>query len=1141
MTFKTGCKMRVGRGAACLTLASAILLALPAVSFGQQAAASINGTVRDPSGAVIPDASVTLTSTSTNASRNSTTNSAGNYGFVNVLPGPYTMSVKKTGFNVVEQPQFTMYVNQTATFNFTLTVGSTQQQVTVEANAIQIQASTAELGTVINTQAVNTLPLNGRNFTQLLTLTPGASPVSVGQNSGGGGGFAGNAIGSFSFPALNGQRNRSNMFLLDGINDLGSFIGNYNFAPIVDSVQEFKVQSHNDAEFGEAVGGIVNVVTKAGTNTYHGSLWEYLRNSDFDARNYFLSNVNPLRQNQFGLAGGGPVWIPKLYNGKNRTFFYGGWENFRQSQAAQSIGLTPTAQQLAGDFSGTSNQIYNPFSLTPDPNRPGSYMATPFAGNQIPGSLLNPAAELYAKTLFPAPVNTGIAGTNEIDNTPSRVNQESYQGRIDQYFGERDQLFARISYYDQNNSSSGGFPGALNRVIISGWNGVIHETHTFGPTAVLDAYFGRNWGDDLTEVTFPNAPSGFVNQLEQVGFSPNFVGNFVAGHGPFIPSLGIAGYVSAGESSQETEIADIWEGGGDFTKILGRHTLKIGGHLATNNTESPIFSLGVSFASTQTQNPENANGTGDALASYLLGVPDSAQRRNVLEKEHGGWVDGAYIQDQWKVNDRLTLNFGFRYDLTLFPIYGIPGTPDSYVGDYNLNNGTYIITAQPPACSSTVGFPCIPGGTLPAHVVVTPQSNHAILHNDYGDWQGRFGLAYRIRNSTVIRAGYGRFYDNWNSVIQLAQNYEGNWPDVGQSIANNLNHPGGTPVSIGDPFNLGSGGVVYPAPTPFKQVNWFVDPTAYKMPYSDQWNIGIEQQLGHNTVLSLAYVGSHDLQLNLGGYRNTAVTPGPGDAAVVASRQPYPYITPTFYDQSIGQSKYNSFQFRLQQATSKGLSYLISYTRSKSMDVGCSGSFGSEGCEITNPYNLNLDRSVSGFDVPNDFSASFVYQIPVGHGRSFSTGNKTLDYVLGNWDFSGVLNIYSGVPFDVTTSNGDISNTGNVTERANLVLANPYPANQTPAEWINPAAFAAPASYTFGNLGRNTLRTDATKNLDFSIIRRFPFKERYTVEFRADSFNLTNTPIFSQPQSTLGNSNFGVITSTRNDPRELQFALKLLF
>lgn len=1132
---------RLARGVFCLTLAAAISLTLPSAGFAQQAAANIIGVVRDPSGAVIPGATVTLTSTTTNVSRKAVTNSTGNYGFVNVLPGPYTIAVTKTGFNTVNQPQFTMYVNQTATFNFTLTVGSTQQQVTVEANAIQIEASTAELGTVINTQAVNTLPLNGRNFTQLLTLTPGASPVSVGQNAGGGGGFAGNAIGSFSFPALNGQRNRSNMFLLDGINDLGSFIGNYNFAPIVDTVQEFKVQSHNDAEFGEAVGGIVNVVTKAGTNQFHGSLWEYVRNSDFDARNFFISKVNPLRQNQFGLAGGGPLWIPKLYNGKNRTFFYGGWENFRQSQAAQNIGLTPTPQELAGDFSGISSQLYNPFSLVPDPNRPGSYTATPFAGNQIPQSLLNPAAELYAKTLLPAPQNTGIPGTNEIDTTPSRVNQQSYQGRIDQYFGEKDQLFGRISYYDQNNSQSGGFVGALNKVIISGWNGVIHETHTFGPTAVLDAYFGRNWGDDLTEVVMTNAPSGFVQQLEQVGFSPNFIASFEGGYGPFIPSMGISGYVSAGETVQDTRIADIWEGGGDFTKILGRHTLKIGGHLATNNTVSPIFSANVSFASTQTQNPENANGTGNALASFVLGVPDSASKRNVLETEHGGWVDGGYIQDQWKVNDRLTLNYGFRYDVTLFPIYGTPGTPDFYVGDYNLNNGTYIITAMPAACSPTVGFPCIPGGTLPDHVVVTSQSNHAILHNDYGDWQGRFGLAYRITKNTALRAGYGRFYDNWNSVIQLAQNYEGNWPDVGQLIANNLNHPGGTPASIGDPFNLGSGGVVYPAPTPFKQVNWFVDPTAYKMPYSDQWNIGIEQQLGHNTVVSLAYVGSHDLQLNLGGYRNTAMTPGPGDAAVVASRQPYPYITPTFYDQSIGQSKYNSFQFRLQQATTKGLSYLISYTRSKSMDVGCSGSFGAEGCEITDPYNLNLDRSVSGFDLPNDFSASFVYQIPVGRGRSLSTGNRALDYVLGNWDLSGVLNLYSGLPFDVTTANGDISNTGNVTERADLVMANPYPATRTPEEWINPSAFASPAPYTFGNLGRNTLRSDSTKNLDLSVIRRFPFKERYTVEFRADSFNLTNTPVFSTPQSTLGNPNFGVITSTRNDARELQFALKFLF
>jgi hypothetical protein len=254
------------------------------------------------------------------------------------------------------------------------------------------------------------------------------------------------------------------------------------------------------------------VVTKSGTNTFHGSLWEFLRNSKTDARNFFLANVNPLRQNQFGLAGGGPVWIPKLYNGRNRTFFYGGYEGFRQSYLTQSLGLTPTPAQLSGDFSGISSQLYNPFSTRPDPNNPGNYIRTPFAGNIIPSNLLNPASLLYAKTLFPAPEFTGVAGTNTVDNTPYRANQDSFQGRIDQNFGEHDTLFARISYYSQNTTQSGGYVGALNPFTITGWNGSIHETHTFGPTAVLDTHFGANWGDDLIELSWPNAPSNFISR-----------------------------------------------------------------------------------------------------------------------------------------------------------------------------------------------------------------------------------------------------------------------------------------------------------------------------------------------------------------------------------------------------------------------------------------------------------------------------------------------------------------------------------------------------------------------------------------------------------------------------------------------------
>lgn len=283
--------------------------------------------------------------------------------------------------------------------------GSTQQTVTVSANAVTVQTTTAELGTVITNKSVDNLPLNGRNFTQLLELTPGASRVSVAQNNAAGVDL--NPIGQFTFPAVNGQRNRSDMFYLDGANDLGSYKGTYNYEPIVDDIQEFKVQSQNDlAEFGGVTGGIVNVVTKSGTNQLHGSLWEFVRNSDFDARNFFQAKVNPLRQNQFGISTGGPVVLPHLYNGRNRTFFFFGYEGFRQSQTAQGLVNTATPAQIDGDFNNLlarGIQLYNPYSTAPDPAHPGQYLRNPFPNDQIPASELSPAAVLYAKTLFPTP------------------------------------------------------------------------------------------------------------------------------------------------------------------------------------------------------------------------------------------------------------------------------------------------------------------------------------------------------------------------------------------------------------------------------------------------------------------------------------------------------------------------------------------------------------------------------------------------------------------------------------------------------------------------------------------------------------------------------------------------------------------
>jgi hypothetical protein len=1112
-----------------------LFFSFPLPVFPQQAMASINGIITDSAAAVVPGAVLTLVATEAGVVRSTVSNGSGAYAFVNVPPARYTLTASKAGFTSVSKPAFDLAVNQTATYDFQLSVGSKQDTITVVSTP-NLESSTAELGTVIPQEPVNDLPLNGRNFTSLLPLSPGVSPVSVAQNASGGSAFAGNAIGSFSFPAVNGQRNRSNMFLLDGSNDLGSFLGTYNFAPIIDTVQEFKVQSHNDeAEFGQALGGIVNVVTKSGTNEYHANMWEFLRNEQLDARNFFAASRNPLRQNQFGIAGGGPVQIPGIYNGKNKTFFFGGYEGYRQSQASSTPLLVPTQSELTGNFSSVSTPIYNPFTTAADPNNPGAFTRMPFAGNIIPKNLLSPAALEWA-SLFPIASSATVAGYNLTDTTPQRTNQDSYQIRVDQAVGDRDVFFARVSHYGQTASTSGGFPGAVGTWDITGWNATANWVHTFGPSAVLDVHVARNRGDDLNTTVFPNAPPGLVADLVASGFASNFIANYPGGAG-YIPTMAITGFASAGQFPQNTTIADTWQFGGNVTKIVGRHIFKAGVDAATNNGRESLYNANETFTSYQTANLENPTGTGSALASFLLGVPDSARRVNGLSVTPGGWVDGAYVQDQWRVTSRLTLNFGIRWDVTLIPVLGLAGPGGAYVGDLDLNNGTYILNRLPAACSSTVSVPCIPGGALPPNVVVTSQTNAAIFHNSYDNWQGRFGFGYRLSSRIVLRGGYGRFYDSWNSIIQLAQNYAGTWPSVGQLEASNLNQI--TPTTgMGDPLNLGSGSL-RPAATPFSQVAFFADPN-YKIPYSDQVNFGLEQSIGEHAVISANYVGAHSLQLDVGGYKNVAETPGPGDAATVASRQPYPYITPTYYDQSIGQSTFDALEVRFERRATAGLTYLLSYTWSKSMDDACSGSFGVEGCGLQDPYHLSADRSVSGFDIPQNFSASWNWELPFGKGKMYQPRSRVVNALASDWQVNGILSLYSGVPFDVTV-NGDIANTGNNYERADLVLTNPYASNKGPNEWLNPAAFAVPAAYTFGNLGRNAVRTASTKNLDLSIFRRFPVKDRFTLEFRAEAFNLTNTPVFGQPNSIVNAPNFGVITSTRNAPREIQFALKAIF
>lgn len=1104
----------------------------------QATSAAVNGTVRDPSGAVVPAVSVVFTNVNTGVQHTAATGSTGVYSLGDIPPGNYSAQAAKEGFAIKEREGLILQVNQTVAIDFTLTVASRKEAITVSV----VDSTTSELGTAIASGFVTNLPLNGRNFTQLLALTPGVSPISVAQNSSGGAGFGGLAIGEFTFPAVNGQRNRSNMFLLDGSNDL-AFLGNYNYAPIIDDIQEFKIQSDNDlAEFGAVSGGIVNVATKTGTSHYHGSAWEFLRNEELDARNFFLPTRNPIRQNQFGVTAGGPVLIPSFSKGHNSTFFFFAYEGFRQRQNAQSIVRAPTPSDLKGDFSALLSlgiQLYNPFSTTLDPANPGEFIRDTFPGNMIPSALLSPAAELYATTLFPT-AGTAFPGGNLYDTTPAHLDQDSYTGRIDRNFGTHDFLFGRVSYVNAFSDGTAGYPGALSQAAINGWNVSVHETHTFAKGAVLDLQFGRNLGNDTLQTVFQRAPADFPAALINAGFSPSFISGFSSSSRSVTPIIGISGYVStSGYDSQTEQLANTYESGVHFTTILNAHTVKTGYVYSRQFFDgSPLYAAGETFSAFQTSNLQNpagpsGQGTGDALASFLLGVPNGSYWRNSTVSEYGGVIQGAYVQDQYKISARLSLNAGVRWDVSRWPVFGSVAAGTGYVGDLDLSDGQYLLAALPPACSPTRGAPCIPNGVLPANVIVNSNGGH-FHHTDYTNWQPRVGVAYRLRDNTSLRAGFGRSYDEWNGYAQTPQNIGGTWPSVGSLNLNSQNQSTVT-ATIGNPVGLGNN-TLQPAANPFGSSHFYYDPHL-KIPFADHWNLEIDQQFGTAMVLSVIYVGERGEHLDLGGIFNTAEYAGPGDAKTVASRRPFPYITPTRYDTSKGNSNYNALNLRLTQTARFGITYLLSYTWSKSIDLACSGDYGVEGCEIQNVYDLPRDRSVSGFDLRNSFVGSVHYELPSANRSSDTHWKSTLGALTKDWEMNGIATLHSGSPFDVTYDGG-LANTGSTFVRANLV-GNPAVAHPKPSEWINITAFAVPAPYTFGDLGRNALWSDGFRSLDYSLARKFPLSDKISLTFRLEAFNAFNNVVFASPGSMINGPNFGVVTSTANKPREVQLALKL--
>lgn len=1127
-------------------------------ALAQQASANVTGMVKDSSGAALPNAQVQLTNVNTGVVRKTVTNGVGIYEFPSVVPGAYSMEASAPGFATVSQPAVTLQVGQTATFDFQLKVGAATSTVTVNAAAPALQTATAELGTVVSPREMNDLPLNGRNFTQLLLITPGTVNLNTDQNSGGGGGWNGASIGQFSFPAVNGARNRSNMFILDGANDLNTLSGTYNYAPIVDAIQEFKSQGHNDlAEYGGAAGAQVSVVTKSGTNQYHGALWEFLRNEVMDSRGYFEAARSPLRQNQYGASAGGPLSIPKLYNGKNRTFFYVAWEGYRYASKSETGALAPTAAMDAGDFSGVRDSsgnvipIYDPETttlvngqytretFTQEYNEPNPAYCNGDV-NCIPASRISPISSLFLP-LIPTGSANVVNGQNLFYPQNTDFTQDSGTIRVDQNFGNNNQVYFRYSQFELYKTSPSDTIGSAF-VDVPGHNYIGHWTHEYTPTTFSDVYFGRNYGFTTTGTSWAGVTPAFLAQLQQAGMSPFWM---TLNNKVYSPQYTAGSYIGFGGSQlQGSGLADNWQFGGSFSKIIGRHSIKAGADFETNDFTSPIAYAGDDFEPQQTSSLGANSSGGNSWASLLLGFPNGATYRNIFEDVWGGWVDGIYVEDQIKATSHLTINLGFRNDMVWTPIYGTGHGGNFYTGNANPVTGQYELNALPPNCSATQGAPCIPTGIytasstpapggLPAHAYVSPSLR--VVKNSLFDWAPRLGLAYRLNDKTVIRAAYSRFYDEWADITQLSQNFGGNWPAVNTIDNSNLNQALPT-VTAADPLQFGKGGaVIYPI-NDFSQVSqWMVDPN-FQTPVFDQWNVGIERQLPANMTLDANYVGSNGRHEDWGPTMNTP-PPGPGPQQ---PRRPYPYMLQQWFDQSVGDSRYNALQVTVQQRATHGVTFLAAYTLSHANADGCN--LGAS-CDSSNPYDRKVDYGTSDLNQTNVFTVAFTAESPFKR-----SANKFVSGLIGGWALNGIVQETSGQPYTVVAG-GDPENIGCCLQERMNVIGNPNAGAHTQTRWFNPSAFAVPTGYTYGDEKVNPYVSQHYNDVDMSLFRRFPtgLGEGRYFEFRAESFNLFNNVVFGVPDTTSTDTNFGQVTGERTGQngapatRQLQMSLKFYY
>lgn len=1086
--------------------ATLLLSAVPALP--QSITAKAVGTVTDPSGAVVTNAKVEIRNVQTNALRSGQTDAQGNYEF-NFLPvGQYTLKVEASGFQTTSVSVFSLSVDQTARVDVKLTIGQTTESVKVEAGAILMQTENATVGTVIDSQKVVELPLNGRSFVQLALLTPGVNPgtpgsITVRRLRG----SVGQAVGM----SANGARDTQNRFYFDGIEamDLDSY--SFSFSPSIDAIQEFKVQSStSSAEIGGAPGGQVNLTTKSGANTFRGTAWWFNRNDAFTALNGFqprVAGAKPprLNRNQYGANLGGPVLLPKIYNGKDKTFFFFNWEAGRQ--IAGSFGgqaLIPPAALRQGDFSGVSTVIFDPQTRQP------------FPSNRIPANRIANYARVFLDRFVPAP-NTSEPGINyRGPRVAAPITQDQYVSRIDHTFSQRDSLYGSYIYNVQADDTTPtfGFDTRGNRA--RGQNFSLTEVHAFSPTIVNEVragwhrfyeteFFGTT---DKPELDIANiiGIAGVAKRPRDFG-APTFSAGYVL---PTVRGIG-----------PRDRMNQLWQVADNVSFRKGSHNMKAGVMIARRNwgfDESVNGRGSFGFDGTVTAGPGASALRDNQFAEFLLGLATNAQVSiEPFATRMNNWWNGYYFQDDWKVTPSLTLNFGVRYE------YFSPPVQRGKATNFDLGINGFI-----PVRQTFRGFPDI------ADTTDRPSS---LVYPDKNDFGPRFGFAWLApgMRDLVVRGGYGIYYtpEITNSWTTLTLN-----PPIVQTF--NFTGNAANPINVATAFqaqSIGRGGLFG---------SGALDPNL-RTTYTQQWNLTIQKRLPGQIYFDMGYVGSKGTKLTAavdGNRPLQVITPGPA----IAPRRPYQGFDNISVVKSLGNSVYHSLQMKAERRVAAGFSMIGAYTWSKSLsnvDISSVGG-GSFNGGIQDYFDLRGSRSPSSFDISHRFSLAAIYDVPLWR----NSPNRFVRSVIGGWQLSTITTLQTG--FAAALSNTvDTTGTG-IASRPDVVAGQSWKLDRdmrTRARWFNTGAFALPQAGRFGTSTRNQVYLPGLSQVDASATKNFRLFESHQLQFRAEFFNALNHVNLGAPGTNIRDpDNFGRVTSTSQgaagmpgDARVVQFGLKYSF